>query len=41
MTYNTAIATVPGNLFAGMFAFTPETLFEGVEADRQPVTVSF
>ena len=41
MAYNTAIATVPGNLFAGMFAFTAEPLFEGVEADRQPVTVSF
>ncbi len=41
MAYNTAIATVPSNLLAGMFAFTAEPLFEGAAEDRQPVTVRF
>ena len=41
MEYNTAIATVPTNLFAGVFAFAPEVLFAADEADRQPVTVKF
>jgi LemA protein len=41
MEYNTAIATVPSNLLAGSFAFTPEVLFAGDEADRQPVAVKF
>jgi LemA protein len=41
MEYNTAIATVPSNLLAGTFAFTPEVLFVGDEADRQPVAVRF
>ncbi len=41
MEYNTAIAVVPGNLIAGTFAFIPEVLFVGDEADRAPVTVKF
>ena len=41
MEYNTAIATVPSNLLAGSFAFTPEVLFAADEADRQPVAVRF
>jgi LemA protein len=41
MEYNTAIATVPGNLIAGTLAFHPEPLFTSDEADRQPVTVKF
>jgi hypothetical protein len=41
MRYNTAIASVPANLFAGMFAFNPEILFEATAADREPVAVRF
>jgi LemA protein len=41
MAYNTAIAVVPANLFAGLFAFSVESLFEGSVADREPVAVRF
>jgi len=41
MDYNTAIATVPANMFAAAFAFRPEISFAADEADRQPVTVKF
>jgi LemA protein len=41
MAYNTAIAVVPANVFAGVFAFNAETLFEGNAADREPVAVRF
>jgi LemA protein len=42
--YNTKIQTVPSNIFAGMFGFTPEEFFELDEADKEannPVKVSF
>jgi LemA protein len=41
MQYNTAIASVPANLFAGACGFVAEPLFEGVAADREPVLVNF
>ena len=41
MEYNTTIATVPSNLLAGAFAFTPEVMFAADETDRQPVAVKF
>jgi LemA protein len=41
MQYNTAITTVPANLFATPLGFTPEVLFAADAADRQPVTVRF
>jgi LemA protein len=39
MVYNTAVATVPGNVVAGVFAFKPEVLFAADAADRPPVAV--
>ncbi len=39
--YNAAIETFPGNLFAGVFGFTPRHYFEVAEADREPVKVEF
>ncbi len=39
--YNAAIETFPGNLFAGVFGFTPRHYFEVAEADRGPVEVKF
>jgi LemA protein len=41
MEYNTAIAMVPSNVFAGLFGFTSEALFAADENDRQPVAVKF
>lgn len=41
MEYNTAIATVPTNLIAGLCAFRPMEMFAAEAADRQPVTVKF
>ena len=41
MQYNTAIETVPRNVFAGMFGFAAKTLFEADEGDRAPVAVRF
>lgn len=41
MEYNTAIATVPSNLLAGVCGFAPEVMFAAEAADRQPVTVKF
>ena len=40
--YNTAIQTVPTNILAGMFGFTPEQYFELVDAkEREVPKVSF
>jgi LemA protein len=39
--YNTAITTVPNNLIAGPFAFSPEMLFAADAVDREPVAVRF
>ena len=39
--YNAAIETFPGNLFAGVFGFTPRHYFEVAEADREVVKVEF
>jgi LemA protein len=41
MEYNTATETIPSNLLAGTFGFSPEPLFAAEEADRGPVTVKF
>jgi LemA protein len=41
MEYNTAITTVPNNLIAGPFAFSPEMSFAADEIDREPVAVRF
>ena len=39
--YNSAIETFPGNLFAGVFGFTPRHYFEVSGDDKRPVKVSF
>ena len=40
--YNTALQTVPTNLLAGMFGFTPEQYFELADAtEREVPKVSF
>ena len=41
MKYNTAIQIFPKNIFAGMFNFREEPLFEASEADRAVPTVKF
>jgi len=41
MKYNTAIQVFPKNIFAGMFIFREEPLFEASEADRAVPTVKF
>lgn len=44
VAYNTKIATVPTNILAGMFSFTPENFFEleeGEQAAKNPVEVKF
>ncbi|MBN2035624.1 MAG: LemA family protein [Chitinispirillaceae bacterium] len=42
MRYNTARETFPGNMFAGMFNFSPGALWEISEAkEREPVKVRF
>ena len=41
MKYNTAIQVFPKNIFAGIFNFTQEPLFEASEADRAVPTVKF
>ena len=41
MTYNTKIQTVPTNIVAGMFNFTPEQFFQVAEAEKENVKVQF
>ena len=41
LKYNNAIQTFPGNIFASMFGFHPEKMFEIPEEDREPVKVQF
>jgi len=41
LTYNTAIQTVPTNMVAGIFGFTPREFFKADETERQNVKVSF
>lgn len=41
MRYNQAIQQFPGNIFAGIFAFTPKEYFEADEADREAPKVKF
>ncbi len=40
MRFNTAQATFPRNLFAGMFGFSPATMFAAQETERANVQVS-
>ena len=40
MKFNTAQATFPRNLFAGMLGFSPATMFAAQEPERQAVKVS-
>ena len=40
-TYNTKVRSFPMNIFAGMFNFREEPLFEASEADRAVPTVKF
>jgi LemA protein len=39
--YNTRIQSFPGNVFAGMFHFTPREYFEAETGDTGPVSVQF
>jgi LemA protein len=39
--YNTRIQSFPGNVFAGMFHFTPREYFEAEAGDTGPVNVQF
>lgn len=39
MKFNTAQATFPRNLFAGMFGFSPATMFAAQESERANVSV--
>ncbi len=41
MQFNTAQATFPRNLFAGMLGFSPSTLIAAQEAERENVKVAF
>lgn len=41
MTYNTKIEVFPNNVFAGMFSFKEETLFQATEEEKKNVKVSF
>ncbi len=41
LSYNEKTATVPTNIFAGMFNFEPEEFFEAEDEARQDVRVSF
>ena len=41
MSYNTSIQTVPTNIVAGMFHFTPRDFFKADEAERENVKVKF
>ena len=41
MKYNTNIALFPKNIFAGIFGFNAEPLFEATEADRAVPKVQF
>jgi LemA protein len=39
--YNNRIQSFPGNIFAGMFHFTPREYFEGDAGEQGPVSVQF
>jgi len=39
--YNNRIQSFPGNVFAGMFHFTPREYFEGDAGEQGPVSVQF
>ena len=41
LSYNTRIQSFPGNVFAGMFNFTPREYFEAEAGDTGPVDVQF
>ena len=41
MSYNTSIQTVPTNVVAGMFKFTPRDFFKADETERENVKVKF
>ena len=41
MSYNTSIQTVPTNMVAGMFKFTPRDFFKADEGERENVKVKF
>jgi LemA protein len=41
LDYNNRIATIPTNIIAGMFGFTPEEFFEADEEGRAEVRVDF
>ena len=41
LSYNTAIQTLPTNMIAGMFGFTPREFFKADEGERQNVKVQF
>lgn len=41
LDYNNRIQTIPTNIVAGMFGFTPEEFFEAQEADREVPRVDF
>lgn len=41
MTYNTKLQSVPTNLVASMFNFTPETFWQAPEAEKSAVKVEF
>jgi LemA protein len=40
MKFNTALATFPRNLFAGIFGFLPATMFAAQDAERASIHVS-
>ena len=41
LSYNTAIQTVPTNIVAGMFHFTPRDFFKAEGAERENIKVKF
>ncbi len=41
LSYNTSIQTVPTNIVAGMFGFTPRQFFKAEGAERENVKVKF
>ncbi|MEM4554279.1 MAG: LemA family protein [Candidatus Anstonellaceae archaeon] len=41
LSYNTAIQTIPTNIVAGIFGFTPREFFRATEEERKNVKVQF
>ena len=41
LEFNTAVATFPQNIIAGIFGFIKEQFFESAESERAPIKVSF